>query len=144
MYGALARWLVRRSLRFHQARDVEGLLTSYADDVRFFFPGRNSWGGEYRGKEQLRAWLERFYKVGLNLHVEEILVKGPPWNTSVCIVFTDDARDADGSIVYENRGVIYGHAAWGKIKRYEVFEDTEKTADFDKYLAVHEPAASQS
>lgn len=142
MYRWLARMLIRRSLRFHQSRDVDGLLSSYADDVHFFFPGRNSWAGEYVGKQQVRPWLERFHRVGLNLRVHDILVDGTPWNTRVCLQFTDDAKDADGRIVYENRGVIYARAAWGKIRHYEVFEDTEKVADLDRYLAQNEAVSS--
>lgn len=134
MYQLLARWLVRRSLRFHLARDVDGLLSTYADEVRFVFPGTSSWGGELRGKDQIRPWLERFHRVCLNLEVEEIFVKGPPWNTSVCLRFTDHAKDAAGRVVYENRGVIYARGAWGKISYYEVFEDTEKVLEFDRYL----------
>jgi hypothetical protein len=40
----------------------------------------------------------------------------------------------DGTIVYENRGVIFGRIAWGKLKHYEVNEDTEKVTAFDGYL----------
>ncbi len=142
MYQWLARKLVRRSLRFHLSRDVEGLLGTYADDVHFSFYGNNSWAGEYHGREEVRPWLERFHRIGLNLTVHEILVSGPPWNTKVCLFLTDDLKDSDGNVVYANRGVIYGTAAWGKMKRYEVFEDTEKVAALDKYLAVNEPASA--
>jgi ketosteroid isomerase-like protein len=140
MYKWLAKKLVRRTLRFHLNRDVEGVLSTYADDVHFTFHGNNSWAGDYHGKDQMRPWLERFHAIGLNLRVHEILVSGPPWNTTVCLYITDDAKDADGNVIYENRGVIYGKGAWGKMKRYEVFEDTEKVAELDKYLAKHEAA----
>jgi len=29
---------------------------------------------------------------------------------------------------------------WGKVKEYEVYEDTEKTAAFDRWLEAREPA----
>lgn len=140
MYAWLARQLVRRSLRFHASRDVEGLLKTYADDVHFSFPGNNSWAIDTRGKTEIRQWLERFHRVGLVLDVQDILVAGPPWNTRVCLVFTDHAKGDDGEVVYENRGVIFAKARWGKITDYTVFEDTEKVAELDRYLAVHEPA----
>lgn len=138
MYMWLARQLVRRSLRYHKARDVDGLLKGYADDVHFVFPGNNSWAIDTRGKAEIRKWLERFHGVGLVLDVHDILVAGPPWNTRACLVFTDHAKDPSGNVVYENRGVIYAKARWGKIVDYTVFEDTEKVAEFDRYLAVHE------
>jgi ketosteroid isomerase-like protein len=140
MYARLARMLVRRSLRFHVARDVDGLMKTYAKQVRFRFPGNNSWAIDTRNKDEIERWLRRFHAVGLDLQVHDILVGGPPWNTRVCLYFTDNARDSEGRIVYQNEGVIYAKARWGKIVEYTVFEDTEKVAAFDKYLAVHEPA----
>jgi ketosteroid isomerase-like protein len=140
MYARLAKWLIGRSLRMHMAGDVDGLMKSYAKDVHFVFPGNNSWATDTRDRKELEAWLRRFHAAGLKLEVHDILVGGPPWNTRVCMQFTDHARDADGRVVYENTGVIYGRARWGKITSYTVFEDTEKVAEFDKYLAVHEKA----
>jgi len=142
MVGWVASMLVRRSLRMHQAGDVEGLLKTYADDVHFVFPGNNSWATEIRGKDKLEPWLRRFHAVGLKLVVHDILVGGPPWNMRVCIQFTDHASDADGRAVYENTGVIYAKGRWGKIVDYTVFEDTEKVAEFDKYLAERERSSA--
>jgi hypothetical protein len=55
----------------------------------------------------------------------------------------DHLRAPDGELVYENRYVIWGHLAWGKLKDYEVYEDTQKSKALDEYLAAHEgqPAA---
>lgn len=142
MYRWLVRLMVRRSLRLHQAGDIDRLLKGYADDVRFVFHGNNSWAGEFRGKEAIRPWLERFHRVGLRLEVHDVVVSGPLWNTTGCLLFTDHARRPDGEVVYRNRGVIYGKIAWGKIKHYEVFEDTEKVAEFDRYLETREPAGT--
>src|SRR5712692_7497657 len=139
MYRWLVRFMVRRSLRRHKAGDVEGLLKTYADDVRFVFPCRSSWAADLRGKEAVEPWLRRFHRVGLKLEPHEILVGGPPWNTTVCVHFTDQARGSDGEIVYSNSGVLFGKAAWGKIKHYVVYEDTQKVAELDEYLAKHEP-----
>jgi ketosteroid isomerase-like protein len=134
MYQWIARALIRSTLRKHQAGDVQGLMKSYAEDVHFVFPGNNSWATDTRDKAALERWLRRFHAAGLKLEVHDILVGGPPWNTRVCIQFTDHARDADGRVVYENTGVIYGKAKWGKMFDYTVFEDTEKVAAFDEYL----------
>lgn len=86
-------WVVRRMLRRNLGRlwtgNPEPLLATYADDVRFVFPGRSSWAGDFRGKDEVRRWLERFVRVGLRFEVHEILVDGPPWDTGVCLWFTD-------------------------------------------------------
>ena len=134
MYAWLARMLVRQTIRKHQAGDVDGVLKSYAKDVRFVFPGRNSWAIDTRDKAEIGRWLRRFHEAGLRIDVDDILVAGPPWNTRVCMHFTDHAKNADGNVVYENTGVIYGKARWGKITDYTVYEDTEKVAAFDTYL----------
>jgi ketosteroid isomerase-like protein len=126
--------MVKRSLRAHMRGDVEALLKTYAKDVRFRFPGTSSWGGEFRGVEAVRPWLERFHSVGLELNVDEILIGGWPWNTKVALHFTDRLKASDGRLVYENAGFIYAKSAWGKIREYEVIEDTEKVARLDDWL----------
>jgi ketosteroid isomerase-like protein len=130
--------MVKRSLRAHLRGDVEALLKTYAKDVRFRFPGTNSWAGEFRGVDAVRPWLERFYRVGLRFEVDEILIGGWPWNTKVAVHFADRLEAPDGALVYENSGFIYAKGAWGKIREYEVVEDTEKVARLDAWLAENE------
>jgi hypothetical protein len=71
--------------------------------------------------------------------VHEILVNGPPWRTTVAVLFTDRATDESGATVYENRAVLFGRARWGKIVYQEDFEDTHKVEAFDRYLAQRSP-----
>ena len=104
--------------------------------------GDSSWSGEFRGKEQLRPWLQRFVRVGLQIRADEVVVKGFPWKQTVCIRGHDHLRAADGELVYANRYVIWGHIAWGKLTDYEVYEDTQKARALDDYLAVHEQPAA--
>lgn len=140
MFRLIARWMVKRTLRAHMRGDIDTLLKSYAPDVVFRFPGNNSWAGTYRGIDEVRPWLERFHRVGLRLEVDEILIGGWPWDTKVAMHFTDSLRLPDGTIVYENTGFIYARGSWGKIRSYEVVEDTEKVAALDEWLATNEPA----
>ena len=135
MFGYIVKLMIRRALRRHQSGDVEALLRSYADDVRFVFPGNNSWAGEFRGKEAVASWLRRFHEAGLKVQPHEIVVGGPPWNTTVCVRITDRATDAGGNVIYENRAVLFGKIRWGKITFYEVYEDTERVAALDGHLA---------
>lgn len=143
---ALYAWAVRSTLLRTSRRLLEGdfepLFRTYADDIRFVFPGRNSWAGEFRGKEEVERWVRRVYQVGLRLEPHEVLVMGPPWNTTVCLRFTDRCAAPDGPIVYTNRGVVFGKIAWGKITYYEIHEDTEKVVALDAYVASHEPSGA--
>ena len=45
-------------------------------------------------------------------------------------------------MIYENRAVLFGRIRWGKITFYEVYEDTEKVAALDAYLADRQPGGS--
>ena len=136
--GGVYRWLVRKAaarlfaeLRAGRVRWFVALL---ADDVHFRFPGDHSWAADYRGKELVRRWLERYVAVGLQLHPHEIVVSGPPWNTVICTRFTDSARAPNGEVVYRNEGVLFDRLVWGRIKQHVSYEDTQKTAAFDAHL----------
>jgi ketosteroid isomerase-like protein len=132
----LMSWTMARS----RAGDVGPTLRLEADDVRFRFPGDNSWGGEFVGKPQVERWLRRFARVGLQIYPDEVVLKGFPWNQTLCVRGHDSLRSPAGELVYENRYVIWGRMAWGKLKDYEVYEDTEKTKALDAYLEANEPA----
>lgn len=139
----LIKLLIRRALRHHQHGNVDALLKSYAEDVKFVFPGKNSWAGEFHGKEAIAAWLRRFHRAGLKIEPHEIVVGGPPWNMTVCVRITDSAKDSNGNTVYENRAVLFGKLRWGKIVFYEVYEDTQKVQALDAYLAAQEVSCGE-
>lgn len=137
VYTWTVRWMLRRNMARLWAGDPEPLLATYADDVRFVFPGRSSWSADARGKAAVRRWLERFVKVGLRFEIHDLLVSGPPWRTTICLWFTDRLNDPNGQPVYENQGTIVATIAWGKVTAYRVYEDTQKSAEFDAYLEAH-------
>jgi ketosteroid isomerase-like protein len=105
-----------------------------ADDVRFRFPGDSSWATELEGKQELEDWLQRFVRAGIQIFPDEVVVKGPPWNMTVCVRGTDHLDGPEGETVYENRYVIWGRMRWGRMTEYEVYEDTQKAAALDEYL----------
>jgi ketosteroid isomerase-like protein len=136
MYAWFVRKMIRLSIDRMNAGDIKPLVTAFADDATLVFPGRSSWAGEHRGREQIEAFLDRFVRVGLKAAADEIVVKGPPWNTTICIRFRDEARAQDGTVEYANRAVLFLKAAWGKIVSQEDYIDTEKVSAFDEYLAA--------
>lgn len=135
-------WLAMRILSRNMARmragDYRPTLRLDAKDVRFRFPGDSSWATELEGKDALERWLARFVRVGLKIFPDEVVVKGPPWNMTLCVRGTDYLDSPQGERVYENRYVIWGRMSWGLLKDYEVYEDTQKSAALDQYLADHE------
>jgi ketosteroid isomerase-like protein len=137
-------WLTKKVVTYNMKRlnsgDPEPTLRLDADDVRLHFPGDSSWSGEIRGKQEVRRWLERFASVGLQIVADEVVVKGFPWRQTLCVRGHDYLRSSDGQLLYENRYVIWGCVAWGQLKEYEVYEDTQKATAFDAWLAEHRPA----
>lgn len=137
MFSWLAKQVIAFNMKRIRAGDVRSTLALDAEDVEFTFPGDSSFAPGARGKEELRAWLQRFTAIGLQIYPDEVVLKGFPWRQTVCVrghIHLD--RPGDGR-VYDNRYVIWGQMAWGKISRYEVYEDTEETRRLDEYLAAH-------
>jgi ketosteroid isomerase-like protein len=140
----LQSWLVSKVVGYIMSRtnqgDVRPTLLLDAPDVTLTFPGDNSWSGVFRGKPEVERWLRRFARVGIQSIPDEVVATGFPWNTTVCVRAHDYLRSPEGETVYANRFVIWGRMAWGRLKEYEVYEDTIKPRALDEYLAVHQPA----
>lgn len=141
MLSWLGGIVLRRAIRRINAGDAGPMLSSYAQDAVLIFPGESSWSGEHRGKLAIEKFLQRFVRVGIQFEAHQIVVSGWPWNATIWVRFSDQARGPDGAVVYENSGVIYAKTHWGKIVLQEDFEDTEKVTSFDTYLAAHPEVA---
>jgi ketosteroid isomerase-like protein len=117
-------WLARRVLDHAYGRlnagDPGAILRLDANDVHFQFPGESSWTADIRGKHEVEHWLNRMI--------------------AVCLRGSDHLTTAEGETVYSNRYVIWGRMAWGRLREYEVYEDTQKLKGFDEYLAAREAA----
>jgi len=145
MLSWLAKKIIARNMAMASEGDLGPTLALDAEDVRFRFPGDSSWGGKYHGKAELEPWLRRFADVGLQISPDEVVLKGFPWKQTICIRGTDYLDAPEGERVYENRYVIWGRISWGKLRDYEVYEDTQKSKALDGYLAsVGEPLAKRA
>ncbi|HWM63250.1 MAG TPA: hypothetical protein VNP96_04575 [Solirubrobacterales bacterium] len=134
MLSWLAKRMISRNMAKAREGDIAPTLKMDAEDVRFKFPGDSSWATELEGKDKLEPWLQRFADVGLQIFPDEVILKGFPWNQTICIRGTDYLDAPDGRRVYENRYVIWGRISWGLLREYEVYEDTQKTEALDEYL----------
>lgn len=145
MLSWLAGKMIDRNMAAVRKGDLESTLAMDVEDVRFTFPGDSSFAPGAQGKPELRRWLERFAAIGLQIYPDEVVLKGFPWRQTICVrghIHLD--RPGDGR-VYDNRYVIWGRIAWGKMREYEVYEDTEETRRLDEYLArTGEPGAAGS
>lgn len=135
MLSWLAKKTIARNMARASAGDLGPTLRMDAEDVRFRFPGDSSWAGEFNGKAELEPWLRRFADVGIEIAPDEVVLKGFPWKQTICIRGRDHLDSPTGERVYENRYVIWGRIAWGKLRDYEVYEDTQRAKALDGYLA---------
>jgi ketosteroid isomerase-like protein len=140
MYSWLARGLLTRYMARIREGDYGPLLRLDARDIHFRFPGDSTWAAEIHSRDELERWLQRFVDTGLQIYPDEVIVQGPPWKMTLCVRGTDHLDTEDGR-VYENRYVIWGRMAWGRLRAYEVYEDTQKTKALDEYVARREAAA---
>jgi hypothetical protein len=76
---------------------------------------------------------------GLQHEANDVIAGGPPWRMTMVLRGTDRLAEPDGTLVYENRYVIWALTRWGFIREYEVYEDTERSVAFDAYLAGARP-----
>jgi ketosteroid isomerase-like protein len=134
MLSWLAAKLIDHNMRKLREGDPSPTVRMYAEDVRFAFPGDSSFAPGAGNKRELEGWLERFARLGLQIYPDEVVLKGFPWRQTVCVrghIHLDDPEDGR---VYDNRYVIWGRMAWGKMRAYEVYEDTEQTRALDQWL----------
>jgi ketosteroid isomerase-like protein len=134
----IANKLVSRAMARNRDGDISFTLALDAPDVTLTFPGDNSWSGTHRGKPAVTRWLERLVAIGLQTFPDEVVASGPPWNTKLCIRGHDYLKSPEGETVYENRFVIWGRLKWGRLRDYEVYEDTQKAKALDEWLQLNE------
>jgi ketosteroid isomerase-like protein len=140
MFSWLAEKLIAHNMKAIRDGDIKPTTVLYADDVKFSFPGDSSFAPGASNKVDLETWLERFVDLGLQIYPDQVVLKGFPWRQTICVrghIHLDDSKDGR---VYENRYVIWGHMSWGKMREYEVYEDTEETRRLDQWLEQAEKA----
>jgi len=136
MYSWIAGLVVRRTVRQINDGNVRALMRNYSDDSTVVFPGDHSWGGTFRGRDEIERFFRRVVEARLKFAAGEVVAKGPPWRLTVCCQLFDRAAAPDGTVVYSNRVMELIETAWGKIQYQELYLDTQKVAEFDRYLAA--------
>ena len=140
MQSWLGHKLVSYVMASSRAGDLRPTLLLDHPDVQLTFPGGNSWSGVFRGRDEVAAWLRRMVEAGVKTFPDEVVITGPPWRATVCVRGHDHVDAPDGRRVYENRFVIWGRMAWGRLREYEVYEDTDKPEALDAWLRAERPA----
>ena len=150
MYKATVRALMRHSIKRLNAGDYSLMLKMASADFELAFPGDNSWskmfrpaelGRErfvtHRGIDEGTAFAQRFVDEGIQFSIEDILVNGPPWNTRIALRVHDYVAGPDGAPdEYNNRAVAFLEIRWGRLVRWEDYEDTQRVAEWDRRSAA--------
>lgn len=145
MYKAMTRALMRHSVRRLNQGDYSLMLKMAHSDFELAFPGENSWatmirpsatGRErhvtHRGVDEATRFAERFVARGVQFVIEDILVNGPPWNTRIAVRAHSFVPGPDGEPdEYNNRAILLLEVVWGRLVRWEDYEDTERVAAWD-------------
>ncbi len=145
MYKTAIRTLLRHSIKKLNGGDYSMLLKLAHPKFELAFPGNNSWatmfephdsGRErhvtHRGVQQATAFADRFVDHGIQFRVEDILVNGPPWNTRIAVrIVSYIPGIGGGADRYNNRAVLFQEIRWGRLVRWEDYEDTERVAAWD-------------
>jgi len=145
MYKATIRALLRHAVKKLNAGDYSMLLKMASPDFELAFPGDNSWATTFRslqrsrqphtthrGIDEATSFAERFVHEGIQFHIEDILVNGGPWKIRVALRVQDFIPASDGGDdIYNNRVTAFLEIRWGRLVRWEDYEDTQRVADWD-------------
>ena len=146
MYKASVRALMRYSIRKLNSGDYSLMLKMASPNFELAFPGENSWAtmfrsqvlgreryATHRGIDEATAFAERFVREGIQFKIEDILVNGAPWNTRIALRAHNFIPGASGAPdEYANRAVLFLEVRWGRLVRWEDYEDTQRVATWDR------------
>jgi len=149
MYKASIRALLRHSIKKLNGGDYSLMLKMADPDFELAFPGENSWATMFRppqrgrqrhvthrGLDEAAAFADRVVGEGIQFQIEDILVNGPPWNTRIALRVHDFIPgDDEAADVYNNRAVLFLELRWGRLLRWEDYEDTERVAAWERNRA---------
>jgi ketosteroid isomerase-like protein len=112
---------VRALYAAYESRDVEGLLAPLADDVEIYQSELLPWGGTYKGREGMMAFIQ-----AITSHIDSIVVVEELVEAGDDVIMVGRSRgtiQANGE-PYEVRLVDVIRLRDGKIRRLDIFLDT--------------------
>ncbi|QHC62718.1 hypothetical protein GSU69_08510 [Rathayibacter festucae] len=129
MYHAFVKRLVRRNFELVNEKNFDALIASCAPDIHHRFGGSHALGGERHDAVAFRAWCDRLGRLvpTLRLEVQDVWVKGNPWDTTAIARWTSTGSFPDGS-PYNNHGVHVIRLLRGKVVSIDANEDSEAVA----------------
>jgi ketosteroid isomerase-like protein len=129
IYRAIVKRKARGIFASLSRGDWRATVGDLAADVHHVFPGENALGGERHSRAAMELWFERLYRLipEIGFGVDDVAVRGWPWDTAVAIQWVDRGCGADGT-AYENEGAHWIRLRWGKAVEVHAYLDTEKVS----------------
>jgi ketosteroid isomerase-like protein len=127
MYRAFVRHRIRKTFLDELSRgDYPAVVSRTTPNVVHTFPGAGALAGTRTSREALGRWFERLFRLfpELRFAVDEVVVSGWPWRTTVTVRWRDWGKAADGGR-YENRGCEVFEIRWGRATAIHQYLDTE-------------------
>lgn len=130
LYSYIVKNKIRQTFDHVNNHRWDESVEAVAPYVHHRVSGVHALGGERHSKEALRRWFERLGRVlpNLQIKVNNIWVKGLPWNTTVFVVWDGAASLLNGD-AYVNRGLHVFTLRWGKVYALEEFQDSQAAAN---------------
>ena len=127
IYKSIVSKKVRATFLAVQNHDYDQVLAGISDsNLTHHFAGNNALGGTRHDKQALERWFKRVGLVlpDLEFEIKDVLVKGPPWNTTVVARWVATTTLLNGDD-YVNPGCHVIGIKWGKAYSFDVYEDTQ-------------------
>jgi ketosteroid isomerase-like protein len=130
LYSYIVEKEIRKTFDHVNNHRWDEAVKAAAPHVHHRVSGTHALGGERNGKEALRRWFERFGRVlpTLRITLNNVWVKGWPWNTTVFAQWDGTATLLNGDASYFNRGLHVFTLRWGRVCAIEEFYDSQATA----------------
>lgn len=134
MYRRIVGRKVRKAWGHVDAREVAPLLDGFASTFEYRFVGDHALSGVWTSRPTMEAFFARLFRLfpDARFTVEDVLVRGWPWDTrAVALVRVDAPGD------YRNEVAQTIDIRWGRIVAVTTLEDTKKLSDaLDAFAAA--------
>lgn len=129
LYSHIVKKKIRETFDHVNNHRWDEALKAVAPHIHHRVSGDHALGGERHDKAAVRRWFERLGRVQPNLRikVDNIWVKGWPWDTTVFAQWDGTATLLNGD-AYINRGLHVFTLRWGRVHALEEFQDSQAAA----------------
>ena len=123
IYSSIVEKAIRRSFDDVNNHRWDDAVKGLTPNAYHWVAGDHALGGERHGKQPIKQWFERMGRVfpTLRIEIEQVEVKGWPWDTTVFAKWRANAKLLDGQSSYINRGVHVFKLRWGKVTSIEEY-----------------------